>query len=130
MMDKHPRRDKLLKQLALLNPDDGSNPDHTAVVELALDKVVSDVANYTHLNILDLPEGLDPTIVALTQQFLATHELLTPAADRGGNVKSISEGDTSVTFKSPSEAYLELQSANTVTDAYLAQLNVFRVVKW
>lgn len=128
-MEEHPRKAELLIQLALLNPDDGINPSWAAVMGFTLDKVVSDVANYTHLTIKDLPEELDHTLVALCQQLLTTHQLLTPVADRDNDVKSINEGDTSVTFKSSSEAYMELQAVNTLTDNYLAQLNVFRVVK-
>ncbi|MGQ4559259.1 hypothetical protein ACUIJQ_08240 [Levilactobacillus hammesii] len=128
-MDKHPRRDELLKQLRLLNPDDGSNPSYQVMLECALDKVVQDVANYTHLAILELPEELDTVLVSLCQQFLATRQLLTPVADRDGDVKTLSEGDTSVTFKSIGEVYAELQSVNSLTDNYTAQLNSFRVVK-
>ncbi|WP_258115639.1 hypothetical protein [Levilactobacillus yiduensis] len=128
-MDKHPRRDELLTQLGLLNPDDGSNPSYQVMLEFGLDKVVSDVANYTHLPVTELPVELDTVLVGLCQQFLVTHQLLTPVADRDGDVKTLSEGDTSVTFKSVSEVYAELQSVNSLTDNYTAQLNSFRVVK-
>lgn len=128
-MDKHPRRETLLSQLGLLNPDDGTNPNHAKILGFALDKVVNDVSNYTHVVIGELPEELDMTLVALCQQLLGTHQLLVPVTDQDGDAKSISEGDTSVTFRSASEAYLELQSVNSLTDNYLAQLNSFRVVK-
>lgn len=128
-MDKHPRREELMTQLKLLNPDDGSNPSYQALLEFGLDKVVGDVANYTHLAVTELPEDLDMVIIGLCQQFLATHQLLTPVADRDGDVKTLSEGDTSVTFKSIGEVYAELQSVNSLTDNYTAQLNSYRVVK-
>ncbi|NLR08670.1 MULTISPECIES: hypothetical protein [Lactobacillaceae] len=128
-MDKHPRREELLGQLKLLNPDDGSNPNYQMMLEFAFDKVAQDVANYTHLAIAVLPVELDTVLLSLCQQFLATHQLLTPVADRDGDVKTLSEGDTSVTFKSIGEVYAELQSVNSLTDNYVAQLNSFRVVK-
>lgn len=128
-MDKHPRRDELLEQLTLLNPDDGSNPSYQVILEFIFDKVAQDVANYTHLAVIDLPVELDTALLGLCQQFLATHQLLTPVADREGDVKTLSEGDTSVTFKSIGELYAELQSVNSLTDNYLGQLNSFRVVK-
>ncbi|WP_203640688.1 hypothetical protein [Levilactobacillus andaensis] len=128
-MDKHPRREELLKQLGLFNPDDGSNPSYQVILEFAFDKVVQDVANYTHLPVTELPVELDTVLLGLCQQFLATHQLLTPVADRDGDVKSLNEGDTSVTFKSVGEVYAELQSVNSLTDNYTAQLNSFRVVK-
>ncbi|GAB2569802.1 hypothetical protein GCM10027167_90250 [Nocardia heshunensis] len=98
-------------------------------MEFGFDKVVQDVANYTHLPVTGLPVELDTILLGLCQQFLATHQLLTPVADREGDVKSLNEGDTSVTFKSISEVYAELQSVNSLTDNYTAQLNSFRVVK-
>lgn len=128
-MDKHPRRDELLEHLKLLNPDDGSNPIYQVMLEFALDKVAQDVSNYTHLPITDLPVELDSVLLSLCQQFLATHQLLTPVTDRNGDVKTLSEGDTSVTFKSVGEVYSELQTVNSLTDNYVAQLNSFRVVK-
>lgn len=127
-MEEHPRKEELLAKLALLNPDDGTNPNWAAVMGFALDKVINDVSNYTHEVIEELPEALDMTVVALCQQLLVTHQLLVPVADQDGDVKSINEGDTSVTFRSVSETYLELQSVNSLTDNYLAQLNPFRVV--
>lgn len=128
-MDKHPRRDELLEQLILFNPDNGSNPSYQVILGFSFDKVAQDVANYTHLAVTDLPVELDTVLMGLCQQFLATHQLLTPVADREGDVKTLSEGDTSVTFKSVGELYAELQSVNSLTDNYLGQLNSFRVVK-
>lgn len=52
-MDEHPRKAELLTQLSFLNPDDGINPSWAAVMGFTLDKVVSDIANYTHLTIKD-----------------------------------------------------------------------------
>jgi len=128
-MDKHPRREELLTQLKLLNPDDGSNPSYQVMLEFAFDKVAQDVANYTHLVVVGLPVELDTVVLGLCQQFLATHQLLAPVSDRDRDVKSLSEGDTSVTFKSVGEVYAELQSVNSLTDNYVAQLNSYRVVK-
>lgn len=128
-MDMYPRRDELLDKLKSLNPDDKGNPDYLAVLDFALDKVVNDVSNYTHIAVAELPGMLDMTLIGLCQQFLGTHQLLTPVTDRDGDVKSLSEGDTSVTFKSVGEVFSELQSVNSLTDNYLSQLNSFRVVK-
>lgn len=127
-MDKHPRYGDLLTTLEVLQPKDSGNTSYDTIMGFALDKVTNDVANYTHIAIQELPEGLDMTIISMCQQFIETHQLLVPADDKIGNVASLSEGDTSVTFKTPAEAYALIQSVNTVTDNFVAQLNGFRVV--
>lgn len=127
-MDKHPRQAELLSKVKLLNPNDNENTNYDGIIEFVLDKVVSDVSNYTHLAILELPEGLDNTIIGLCSQLIATHDYL--GTGNLTNVDTLNEGDTSVKFKSPATIYAELQSVNSLTDDYLVQLNQFRVVKW
>lgn len=128
-MDKHPRYNDLLTTLEVLQPKDSGNTSYDTIMGFALDKVTNDVANYTHLPIAELPEALDMTIVSLVNQLINTHQLLTTVEDKVGNVKSLSEGDTSVTFQTPAEAYAAIQSVNSVTDDYRSQLNSFRVVQ-
>lgn len=128
-MDKHPRYAELIERLKLLQPNDADNPSYNNVLDFALEKVVNDVANYTHLPILELPAELDMTIISMVSQLIDTHQLLTAVEDKVGDVKSLSEGDTSVTFQTPAEAYSVVQSVNGITDDYRSQLNSFRVVK-
>ena len=128
-MEQHARRDFLLDKLKVLMPNDTDNDHYDTLVGFALDKVINDVANYTHVAIVELPEELDMTIIGLVTQLVATHQLLIPVSQQTGNVKSLSEGDTSATFQSPAEAYAAIQSVNSITDDYRAQLNSFRVVK-
>lgn len=127
-MEQHPRLETLTKLALDLN--DGDTDNSGTVINFVVNKVVLDVANYTHIPVTELPEELDPTIVALCQQTIATHGLLTPQSEQTGDVASLSEGDTSVTFKSPAQVYAELAAVNTITDSYIATLNGFRKVKW
>lgn len=124
----HKRYDDLLKELAeLVAMPDGDDEDHyTKVLKYSLSKVIQDVANYTNIPIGELPEELDYTIVSLVIQVIDTHGWLTPDDDQTGNVQSLSEGDTSVTFKSVASIYSELQSVNSITDNYTNILNNFR----
>lgn len=127
-MDKHLRKAALLAKVKLLNGDSG-NPDADAILDFAVDKVVGDVSNYTHLPVAELPEELDDPIVGVCLQFVTTHQLLVPIEDQVSDVASLSEGDASMTFKTPAQAYSELVAVNTLTDQYVMQLNQFRVVK-
>ncbi|WP_288531428.1 hypothetical protein [uncultured Secundilactobacillus sp.] len=125
-MEQHKRFDDLVTMVTALNPDN----DSPTVIGYVVKKVALDVANYTHIPVQELPEELDPTIVALCQQTIETHGYLTPQSDQTKGVASLSEGDTSVTFKSPAQVYAELAVVNTITDSYIATLNSFRKVKW
>ncbi|WP_143437549.1 hypothetical protein [Lactobacillus gallinarum] len=100
------------------------------ILDFTLRKVLKDVSNYCNIPVDELPGELDETIVALSAQVINTHQWLTPLEDQNNNVASLNEGDTSVSFKDPSEVYATLQSVNTLTDNYLAILNNFRKVKW
>ncbi|MCI1922629.1 MAG: hypothetical protein LKJ43_02975 [Lentilactobacillus buchneri] len=127
-MEKHPRFEELLKKVKLLNPNENENQNYDSIIEFVLEKVINDVANYTHLTIAELPEALDHTIIGLCTQLIATHDYL--GTGNLTNVDTLNEGDTSVKFKSPAAIYAELQGVNSLTDDYLMQLNQFRVVKW
>ncbi|WP_416353922.1 hypothetical protein ACNAN0_03865 [Agrilactobacillus fermenti] len=131
-MVEHPRNAELLQQIKLLNsrPEGSDETQYNSILTFVLAKVINDVANYIHVPVLELPEALDMTIIGLVTQYLVTNQLLVPVADKTGNVASLSEGDTSVTFKTPAEVYTALQSVNTITDNYVGQLNNFRKVKW
>lgn len=128
----HPRKDGLLAKVMQLSPKaDGQDiADYTAITEFALDKVIDDVANYTHIPQDELPGELDTTIVSMTLNAIAEHGLLGAVSSDSGPVSSISEGDASMSFVSPLDAYKTLASGTTLTSNYLAALNAFRVVKW
>ncbi|WP_147614495.1 hypothetical protein [Lactobacillus hominis] len=101
-----------------------------SVVSYALSKVIWDVSNYTNIPIDELPSALDYTVVDMTVQVIQTHDYLalSKGEDAGSDVQSLSEGDTSITFKSKADVYASLQQINTISDNYTNILNNFRVV--
>ena len=123
-----PRKDNVIAKLAILVPDNG-NKDYSSIIDFVVDKVVSDVSNYIHIPIDSIPEELDMTIISMCVQIIEIHELLTPVEDRNDGVTSLSEGDVSVSFKTPAEVYSTLQSVNSITDNFVAQLNSFRKIQ-
>ena len=127
----HPRMQKLLDKVRTLSAkaDGQKDEEYQAITEFTMQKVVDDVANYTHVPIEELPEALDTTIVALALNAIAELGLLNAVSDDDAAVASLSEGDTSVSFVSPLAAYQALSGANTITTDYQAKLNTFRVVK-
>lgn len=127
-MTDFPRKDRILADLAIWVSGDDSE-SYSNVAKLVVDKVVNDVSNYIHCEVSEIPEALDMTIISMCTQFINTHELLTPIEDRNNGVMSLSEGDVSVSFKTPADIYTTIQSANPITDNFLAQLNNFRRVQ-
>ena len=125
-MDKYPRFDEIKKKLMEFLPNTDNMPNYDSVLEFTLEKVISDVSIYTNIPILELPEELEPTMLGLAVQTIDTHQWLVPKDQQVGNVQSLSEGDTSVSFRSPSDIYSALQAINTIADNYVLLLNNFR----
>ena len=125
-MDKYPRFEEVKKHLADFLPNTDNAPNDDSVLEFTLEKVISDVSIYTNIPILELPEELEPTILGLAVQTIDTHQWLVPKDQQVENIQSLSEGDTSVSFRSPSDIYSALQAINTITDNYVLLLNNFR----
>lgn len=124
----HERYDDLLNDFKLLiNKEELADQDNQ-IIELILKKTIQDVANYTNIPINELPEDLDSTIVAMANQILETHDWLNEDDDR--DIQSLTEGDASISFKSISSIYAELQNINVISDNYANILNNFRRVQW
>ena len=125
-MDKYPRFDEIKKKLMDFLSNTDNMPNYDSILEFTLDKVISDISIYTNIPILELPEELEPTMLGLAVQTIDTHQWLVPKDQQVGNVQSLSEGDTSVSFRSPSDIYSALQAINTIADNYVLLLNNFR----
>lgn len=126
-MLKHERFDELLEKVQQLLPKRENDTDgrYKTITVYALNKTIQDVANFCNIPIDELPEELDYTLVAMTVQVIKTHGWLDPEND-SSNVQSLSEGDTSVTFKSITSIFSELQAVNPITDNYTNILYNFR----
>ncbi|WP_297949683.1 hypothetical protein [uncultured Lactobacillus sp.] len=123
----HERFDDLLEQVQQLLPKRENDTDgrYKTITVYALNKTIQDVANFCNIPIDELPEELDYTLVAMTVQVVKTHGWLDPEND-SSNVQSLNEGDTSVTFKSITSIFSELQAVNPITDNYTNILYNFR----
>lgn len=127
------RYGKMLEKVKMLEPlqNDDSKELYDNLIEFSLSKVIQDVSNYTNIPVDDLPFELDNTMVSMVQTMIDSHELLSGLDDNKVNgIQSLSEGDTSITFRSKSDIYTALQNVNPITDNYVNILNNFRVVKW
>lgn len=109
-------------------PDSQDQAQYDAVMDLILDKVINDVCNYTHIPITELPPDLDLVLIGMMGTVINERALLAPIGTNGKAMASVSEGDTSITFRDPSAVISTLASVDTVNNNYRAQLNSFRRV--
>ncbi|WP_334328437.1 hypothetical protein [Companilactobacillus sp. HBUAS59699] len=128
-MKKHPRIENITDTLKKLLPNSNKLDGYDSIIDFVISKVVDDVTSYTHIPVEELPEELDKTIVSISMQLIDSHQFLVPIEDKNNDVQSLSEGDTSVTFKSPATVYTELQSINPLSDDYATILNSYRRIK-
>lgn len=124
------RKDEVLTRSKVFypKPDGQDQAQYNAVMDLILDKVINDVCNYTHIPITELPPELDLVLIGMMGTVINERTLLAPIGTNGKEMASVSEGDTSITFRDPSAVISTLASVDTVNNNYRAQLNSFRRV--
>ena len=125
------RRDKMLIQVKLWLPNNGQLDEelYTQLLKAALDRTIDSTLNFLNFHCDDVvPRRLESLIVAMCVQMIKSNNLLNVSNDNGGGgvVSSLTEGDTSISFVNPSEAYAAIQTANPVTSNFLAELYNYR----
>ena len=116
-------KEHIADQVKLLIPNNNKNPDYDKIIDFTIDKIMNDIANYCNIPIDELPNELSTVVVNMAVQAIKVNGFLDGEST---NIQSLSEGDTSVTFKPMSDIYLALQGLNPITDNYTNILNNFR----
>lgn len=116
---------ELLKRLKELKAVEDNSLD--VLFLFAIETAVVDILNYCNLDILEWPLGLDNTAVlmALDNYNQANVSINLDSKD-GGEVKSLSEGDFSITTETKAEAYKAMAAAPSMANNYKAKLNRYR----
>lgn len=117
-------KEHIVNQVKLLIPNSNENPDYDKIIDFTVDKIMNDIANYCNIPIDELPNELSTVAVSMAVQAIKVNGILD--SDSTANIQSLSEGDTSVTFKPVSDIYVALQGLNPITDNYTSILNNFR----
>lgn len=134
-MNDQQRIENIIANLKSLVPSQLDTDDYKATydtaIQFALDKAIDDCLIYTNLKqFADLSTQLDRTIVMMAMDLIVDNQLVTPLADKvNPNVAALTEGDTSVTFKTPAEVANLVATSDSLARSYKAKLNHFRVVK-
>ena len=104
------------------------------IADASKDTLIADLADEMMQKALDycridtLPDGLKPTIVAMTCDRLS--EYMEQAGTGTGIVASVSDGQQSVSYKSASEALKKSDTDTDILHGYSLQLNKYRKVKF
>lgn len=117
-------KEYIVNQVELLIPNNNKNPDYDKIIDFTVDKIMNDIANYSNIPIDELPNELSTVTVSMAVQAIKVNGVLD--SESTANIQSLSEGDTSVTFKPVSDIYVALQGLNPITDNYTGILNNFR----
>ncbi len=117
-------KEYIVNQVKLLVPNSNENPDYDKIIDFTVDKIMNDIANYCNIPTDELPNELSTVTVSMVVQAIKVNGVLD--SESTANIQSLSEGDTSVTFKPVSDIYVALQGLNPITDNYTGILNNFR----
>lgn len=117
-------KERIASQVKLLIPNNDENPSYEQIIDFTIDKIMNDIANYCNISIDELPNELSMVAVNMAVQAIKVNGFLD--SESATNIQSLSEGDTSVTFKPVSDIYVALQGLNPITDNYTNILNNFR----
>ncbi|HBD0821746.1 TPA: hypothetical protein ACOIVK_000993 [Enterococcus faecalis] len=109
-----------------INDEENSSDD---VFSFAIETVINDVLNYCHFSVEEWPEGIDNTVVLMTIDLLNETALTFNISESDGEVKSITEGDFSISKETKAEAYQKIMSAPSFSKKYKRTLNNFRRLK-
>lgn len=117
-------KEYVVDQVKLLIPNNDENPNYEQIIDFTVDKIMNDIANYCNIPTDELPNELSTVAVSMAVQAIEVNGFLDD--ENVTNIQSLSEGDTSVTFKPVSDIYVALQGLNPITDNYTNILNNFR----
>ena len=92
------------------------------ILEFALEDIENIVKD--HCNITDIPEGLNTTVIRMARE-LYMNENLGSDSVALGSVSSISEGDTSTSFRSAASEFKD-----SLLKDYKSRLNKYRKLVW
>lgn len=118
-------QNRLLAELKKIKGIDGDGTDD--VFLFALKTAIYDVLNYCHIEIEDWPKALDSTTILMTIDLINEASFIFKAdAEAEGEVKSLTEGDFSISRETKADAYKKIMSAPSFARNYRRNLNSFR----
>lgn len=124
-----PRLDELTSKLKTLQPcpDGTEEAIYKLLIELSVDKLLEEVAAFINAPIEEIPKALDSVMLMRLVGWFVDSGALVPAADRAqGVVKSVTEGDASVSWQSPTWATAKLSETVLINEDFAKLLVKYR----
>lgn len=98
------------------------------VFSFAIDTAIFDVLNYCHMEATDWPEALDNTAVMMAIDVVNVTNFASAlqSDDAGGDVRTLTEGDFSISKETKAEAYQKIMTVPSFAKNYRRNLSRFR----
>lgn len=128
-MGDFPRIEELKSKLKILHskPKDMEQPTYNLLIDLTTDKMIEEVAAFINAPVEEIPKGLDSAMLMRLSGWFVDSGALVPAADRvQGVVKSVTEGDASVSWQSPTWATAKLSETVLINEDFAKLLVKYR----
>ncbi|WP_071131361.1 hypothetical protein [Enterococcus timonensis] len=116
--------DRLLEKLKKLKGIAESTSSDEVFI-FAVETAILDILNYCHLGVDEWPDTLDNTAILMSID-LINETAMTLNPDDVAGVKSLTEGDFSITTETKAEVMQKLLSAPSFARKYTRNLNAFR----
>lgn len=117
---------ELLKKLKTQKDIDVSQTDRDDVFLFALETAIFEILSYCNLEFDEWPEMLNNTAVLMAIDYLNEAAIVNTATESDGEVKSLTEGDFSISKETRAEVFQKMQQSAGFARNYLRILNRYR----
>lgn len=117
---------ELLKKLKLQKGIIETDTSQDDVFLFALETAIFEILGYCNLEFDEWPEQLNNTVVLMAIDYLNEAEIINLVAANEGEVKSLTEGDFSISKETRAESFQKMQQSAGFARNYLRILNRYR----
>lgn len=117
---------ELLKKLKLQKGIVETDTSQDDVFLFALETAIIEILSYCNLDFEEWPNALNNTAVLMAIDYLNESTIVNSVTEVEGEVKSLTEGDFSISKETKSEAFQKMQQSAGFARNYLRILNRYR----
>lgn len=105
--------------------------ESSPVIDFAIETAIHDILSYCHIEVEEFPQALDNTAVLIAIDLLNEGGfLLSDEQLSDGSVKSLTEGDFSISRQTEAERMQMMLNSQSFARKYARFLNAYRKIKW
>ena len=117
---------ELLKKLKLQKGINETETSQDDVFLFALETAIFEILGYCNLDFEEWPDQLNNTAVLMAVDYLNEAAIVNTATESDGEVKSLTEGDFSISKETRAEAFQKMQQSAGFARNYSRILNRYR----